>query len=61
MLEHDLNIMIDWFNANKLSLNLQNMVAMQFWSNNTNLNLHVNNTEIPTVESTKFLGVQIDN
>ena len=61
MLEHDLNIMIDWFNANKLSLNLQKTVAMQFWSNNTNLNLHVNNTEILIVESTKFLGVQIDN
>ena len=44
MLEHDLNIMIDWFNANKLSLNLQKTVAMQFWNNNTNLNLQVDNT-----------------
>ena len=61
MLEHDLNIMIDWFNANKLSLNLQKTVAMQFWNNNTNLNLQVDNTKIPIVEGTKFLGVQIDN
>ena len=29
MLEHDLNVMIDWFNANKLSLNLQKTVAME--------------------------------
>ena len=61
MLEHDLNIMIDWFNANKLSLNLQKTVSMQFWNNTANLNLYVGETIIPTVESTKFLGVQIDN
>ena len=61
MLEHDLNLMIDWFNANKLSLNLQKTAAMQFWNNNTSLKLQVDNIKIPIVESTKFLGVQIDN
>ena len=34
---------------------------MQFWNNNTNLELHVDNVKIPVIESTKFLGVQIDN
>ena len=61
MLEHDLNLMTDWFNANKLSLNLHKTAAMQFWNNNTSLELQVDNIKIPVVESTKFLGVQIDN
>ena len=61
MLEYDLNLMTDWFNANKLSLNLHKTAAMQLWNNNTNLELCVDNVKIPVVESTKFLGVQIDN
>ena len=61
MLAYDLSLMTDWFNANRLSLNLHKTVAMQFWNNNTNLELRVDNVKIPVVESTKFLGVQIDN
>ena len=61
MLEYDLNLMTDCLNANKLSLNLHKTAAMQFWNNNTNLELRVDNVKIPVVESTKFLGVQIDN
>ena len=61
MLEYDLSLMTDWFNANKLSLNLYKTVAMQFWNNNTNLELRVDNVKILVVETTKFLGVQIDN
>ena len=61
MLEHDLSLMTDWFNAKKLSLNLYIMVAMQFWNNNANLELHVDYLKIPLVECTKFLGVLIDN
>ena len=30
MLEHDLSLMTDWFNANKKSINLYKTVAMQF-------------------------------
>ena len=59
MLEHDLNIMIDWFNANKLSLNLQKTVAMQFWNNTTNLNLYVDKTKIPTVKTPNFLEYKL--
>ena len=61
MLEHDLSLMTDWFNANRLSLNLYKTVAMQFWNNNVNLELHVGDLKIPLVECTKFLGVLIDN
>ena len=42
MLEHDLQHMVDWFSANKLSLNLNKTVAMKFWNNDTNLELKVN-------------------
>ena len=60
MLEHNLSLMTDWFNANKLSLNLHKTVAMQFWNNNANLELHVGDLRIPQVECTQFLGVLID-
>ena len=59
MLEHDLNLMIDWFNVNKLSLNLHKSVAMQFWNNNTSLELQVDSIKIPIVESTKFLEFKL--
>ena len=61
MLEHDLSLKTDWFNANKLSLNLYKTVAMQFWNNNANLELRVDDLKIPLVECTKFLGVLIDS
>ena len=60
MLEHDINLMIDWFNANKLSLNLHKMVSMQFWNKNEKTVLQVNDYKIPTVTRTKFLGVWVD-
>ena len=59
-LEHDLNLMIDWFKANKLSLNLSKMIGIKFWDNNTNMTLNVDNMNIQMTECTKFLGVYID-
>ena len=59
-LEHDLNLMIDWFKANKLSLNLSKTVGIKFWDNKTNMSLHVDNINIQMTECTKFLGVYID-
>ena len=40
-LEHDLQMMTNWFSANKFSLNIGKTVAMKFWnkdSKNHNLN-----------------------
>ena len=61
MMEHDLNLMTSWFCANKLSLNLDKTVAIKFWNNKTNFQLHANNFSIPIVSNTKFLGVHLDN
>ena len=35
-LDHDLNLMIEWFKANKLSLNLNKTVGIKFWDNKNN-------------------------
>ena len=59
-LEHDLNLMIDWFKANKLSLNLSKMIGIKFWDNNTNMSINVDNINIQMTECTKFLGIYID-
>ena len=61
MMGHDHYLMVDWFNANKLSLNLSKTVAMRFWTSTNKFELKIENFVIPLVESTKFLGVHIDN
>ena len=59
-LEHDLNLMIDWFKANKLSINLGKTVAIKFWDTTKLFSLHVNSMSIQMADCTKFLGVYID-
>ena len=61
MMEHDLNLLTNWFCANKLPLNLDKTVAIKFWNYKTNFQLHVNNFKIPIVSNIKFLGVHLDN
>ena len=58
-LEHDLHLMMDWFKANKLSLNLNKTVAMKFWSNDNNFTIEAEGIKLPLVGSTKFLGVYV--
>ena len=59
-LEHDLCVLVDWFKANKLSLNLTKTVSMHFWNNKNTLHLVIDNYDIPAVSDTKFLGVYVD-
>ena len=59
-LEHNLNLMTDWFKANKLLLNLSKTVGIKFWDNSSKINIKVDNMEIPMAEWMKFLGVYID-
>ena len=59
-LEHDLNIMSDWFKANKLSLNLDKTSGIKFWDN-SNFMLRTNNMSIEMTNHTKFLGIYIDH
>ena len=60
MLEHDMNMLIDWFKANQLSLNVDKMVMIKFWSNNIPFEIKVDNKLIKNSKHTKFLGVTID-
>ena len=51
---HDMLLLMDWFMANKLTLNLNKTVAINFWS------INIMDVKIPIVQFTKFLGVYLD-
>ena len=58
-----MNVLFDWFNANKLTLNLNKSVFMLFQpsgQNNVDFHLELNGVTIACVKSTKFLGVWLD-
>ena len=62
-IQQDLQSLADWFRANRLTLNLDKSVYMLFSKNkqhNTKGNIAFDNVSIPDVQSTKFLGVIID-
>ena len=60
--ETDLNNLMDWFKANKLTLNLDKTVCMLFDSKAKaiKLNLNIGDYILQTSETVKFLGVWID-
>ena len=62
IISHELNLLFDWFKANKLSLNLRKTVYMAFFVPQ-DLAQTVTNGEIkiPNVYTTKFLGIHIDD
>ena len=60
MLEHDMNLLSDWYKANQLSLNVNKTVLLKFWSNNTPFNIHTEQKIISNSNSAKFLGLIID-
>ena len=58
---HDIQMLVEWFTTNKLSLNLSKTVAMKFWSRDSCFNIKVDGIEIPLVLITRFLGVHLEN
>ena len=60
-MRHDLKLLDEWFKANQLLLNLSKTVLMTFWQNGKDIKLDLENTPIPTVTTTTFLGVYLDN
>ena len=60
-IDHDLNMLLNWFKANKLSLNLQKTVMMWFGKNSNSIKIKMDDITIPTVKYTKFLGVYLDD
>ena len=61
MLNRDMEMLLDWFRANQLSINLEKTVMMQFWSKYDKIKIRVMDNPIPYIRSTKFLGVFIDD
>ena len=63
-LNDELNKVVDWLSANKLSLNVKKTHCIIFRSYkkkiDCNLKLLINSVEIRQAESTKFLGIIID-
>ena len=60
----DLVSIQDWFNVNKLTLNLSKIVYLYFEKNarsDTDLDLSLNGVTIPRMKCTKFLGVWVDD
>ena len=60
----DLTSVQDWFNANKLTLNLKKTAYLLFekeFSKNTDLDLSLNGVTIPRLRHTKFLGLWVDD
>ena len=61
MMEHDMSMLMDWFKANQLSLNVEKTIMIKFWSNNTPFEVNIEKLTIKNSKSTKFLGVIIDD
>ena len=58
----DLQVLQDWFKANKLTLNINKSVCMHFSSKEPKqIKIMIDNTPLPMVTKTKFLGIWIDN
>ena len=68
-MENDLNIELKklkiWLKTNKLSLNIQKTHTMTFTNTHSirtrHNKIHIDGTEIGTVNYTNFLGIVIDN
>ena len=63
ILQEDLANLNAWFKANSLSLNISKTLVMKFWtgSGTENVQLELDDTHLPVVNNTKFLGVTIDS
>ena len=61
MMEHDMSMLIDWFKANQLSLNVEKTIMIKFWPDNTSFETKIENLSIKNSKSTKFLGVIIND
>ena len=63
-INHDLEIISDWFRANKLTLNVDKTVCMVFppkKSKEINIDVKLFDQSLPVQTSTKFLGVWLDS
>ena len=63
-MNRELNVVVDWYRANKLSLNETKTNLMLFTNSSNpvvNIEIIINNIEVKNLPHTKFLGIHIDN
>ena len=60
-MQHDLNLIENWFKQNFLFINANKTYYMTFKSDITDLNLTINNVQIKKTMSFKYLGLIIDS
>ena len=56
-----MELLIQWFKANQLSLNMSKTTLVRFWLDNNTFTIDINNEPIKESEVTRFLGVMVDN
>ena len=63
-IENDLNIVMDWFRANSLTLNVQKTNLLLFLPKSgkqPKFEINIDHVTVKPVRETKFLGVILDN
>ena len=61
-IQSDLEILQDWFRANKLTLNINKSVCMHYSvKESKEIKIVIDNIPLPVVTKTKFLGIWINN
>ena len=62
-LQDDMNTLINWFNANKLTFNVEKTICLLFQPNGSKkeFDVEINGTFIKSTETTKFLGMWLDH
>ena len=61
-MQSDLEVLQDWFRANKLTLNISKLVCMHYPTKSSkDIKIVIDNIPLPVVTKIKFLGIWIDN
>ena len=63
-IENDLSVVMEWFRANSLTLNVQKNNLLLFSPKSgkqPNFEIHINQVTVKPIKETKFLGVILDN
>ena len=62
-IEQDMIVLMDWFRANRLTLNLEKTACILFrkGGNKQELRLEIDGIEIYSTQNTKFLGLWLDS
>ena len=56
-----MTLLVDWYQANKLSLNVHKTVLIKFWPNNAELTIKIDEVTVKNESCTQFLGITLDD